>query len=117
MKIKSKKLIIAVCLLLISAVMVGTASFAWFSMNTEVGVDGIEVEAYSDALFLQISEDGSDYDTSVTLGNGEPTPLRVITPVDVTTVYIVTAEEASLSEVTASFSIWIVPTALGAILS
>ena len=95
MKIKSKKLILAVCLLLISAVMVGTASFAWFSMNTEVDVDGIEVEAYSDALFLEISDNGSDYDTSVTLGTGEATALRVITPVDVTTVYIVTATPAS----------------------
>ena len=95
MNIKSRKLIVAVCLLLISAVMVGTASFAWFSMNTEVDVDGIEVEAYSDALFLQISEDKVNYDTSVTLGNGEPLPLRVITPVDVTNVLKVTAEAAS----------------------
>lgn len=77
MKIKSKKLILAVCLLLISAVMAGTASFAWFSMNTEVSVDGIEVEAYSDSLFLEIStaKDGT-YNTSVTL-EGDKQYLRL----------------------------------------
>ena len=79
MKIKSKKLILAVSLLLISAVMLGTASFAWFSMNTEVAVDGIEVEAYSDSLFLEISkDDGANYDTSVTLEGAKKT-LRLVT--------------------------------------
>ena len=78
MKIKTKRLIFALSLLLISATILGTASFAWFSMNTEVAVDGIEVEAYSDALFLEISTDGSDYDTSVTLENAKKT-LRVVT--------------------------------------
>lgn len=78
MKIKTKRLIFALSLLLISATLLGTASFAWFSMNTEVAVDGIEVEAYSDALFLEIRTDGSDYDTSVTLQNAKKT-LRVVT--------------------------------------
>lgn len=77
MKIKSKKLILAVCLLLVSAVMLGTASFAWFSMNTEVAVDGIEVEAYSDSLFLEISkEKATGYDTSISFA-GEKQYLRL----------------------------------------
>lgn len=89
MKIKSKKLILAVCLLLVSAVMLGTASFAWFSMNTEVAVEGIEVEAYSDALFLEISESkDSGYDTAITLTTGGKKTLRLVTPLTVpTTVY------------------------------
>lgn len=78
MKLKSKKLIIAVCMLLVSVTMLSSASFAWFSMNTQVSVDGIEVEAYSDALFLEISDDGRDYDTSVTLADAKKT-LRVVT--------------------------------------
>ena len=78
MKNKTKRLILAVCLLLISATLLGTASFAWFSMNTEVTVDGIEVEAYSDALFLEISEDNSDYDTSITLTSGGKKTLRLV---------------------------------------
>ena len=77
MKIKSKKLILAVCLLLISAVMVGTASFAWFSMNTEVDVDGIEVEAYSDSLFLEVSkEKTTGYGTAISFA-GEKQYLRL----------------------------------------
>lgn len=77
MKIRSKKLVIALCLLLVSAVMLGTASFAWFSMNTEVAVDGIEVEAYSDSLFLEISkEKTTGYDTSISFA-GEKRYLRL----------------------------------------
>lgn len=75
---KKKRLLLAICLLLISATMLGTASFAWFSMNTEVTVDGIQVEAYSDSLFLEISKTGADdeFDTSVTLSDG-PQLLRL----------------------------------------
>ena len=77
MKIKSKKLILAVCLLLVSAVMLGTASFAWFSMNTEVAVDGIEVEAYSDSLFLEVSkEKATGYNTAISFA-GEKQYLRL----------------------------------------
>lgn len=71
---KTKKLLVAVCLLLISATMLGTASFAWFSMNTQVDVEGIEVEAYSDSLFLEISKtgkDATDYNTSVSFSGAE----------------------------------------------
>ena len=37
-----KKLIPAICLLLVSAVMLGTSTFAWFSMNATVAVTGKE---------------------------------------------------------------------------
>ena len=40
-----KKLIPALALLLVSAVMLGTSSFAWFSMNTQVTVSGMSVTA------------------------------------------------------------------------
>lgn len=65
-----KRFLVAMSLLLISATLLGTASFAWFSMNTDVSVDGIEVEAYSDSLFLEISTDNVDYNTAVTLSDG-----------------------------------------------
>ena len=86
MKIKSRKLILAVCLLLISATMLGTASFAWFSMNTEVSVDGIEVEAYSDALFLEIANENTNnaFDTTTTIGDDEKHTLRLATPIRIT---------------------------------
>ena len=79
---KTKSLFIAICLLVVSATMLGTASFAWFSMNTEVAVDGIEVEAYSDALYLQISTDNSTYGDTADFNAGKKT-LRLVTPLEI----------------------------------
>ena len=90
MKNNTRKLTIAICLLLISAVMLGTSSFAWFSMNTEVNVDGIEVEAYSDSLFLEISTDNSAYNTSVILDDGKQA-LRLVTQKNLTSGVKITA--------------------------
>lgn len=86
MKIKTRKLTLAICLLLISATLLGTASFAWFSMNTEVDVDGIEVEAYSDALFLQIANENTDsaFDTATTFNSAKES-LRLVSKVPVNT--------------------------------
>ena len=41
---KFKKLIPALALLLVSAVLMSTASYAWFSMNNKVTVTGMEVK-------------------------------------------------------------------------
>lgn len=46
---KTRKLLPAIAMLLISAVMMSTASFAWFSMNTEVSASGMEVKATTGA--------------------------------------------------------------------
>ena len=51
---KFKKLIPAFCMLLISAVLMGTSTYAWFSMNTRVTANGMQVTAKSDSKFLQI---------------------------------------------------------------
>lgn len=53
---KFKKLIPALCMLLISAVLMGTSTYAWFSMNTTVTASGMQVTAKSDNVFLQISK-------------------------------------------------------------
>ena len=69
---KQRKILFSVIMLLVSAVMLSTASFAWFSMNTTVYVEGIEFEAYSDSLFLQISEnEDSGYADNITVRNGD----------------------------------------------
>ena len=52
---KMKKLIPALCMLLVSAILLGTSTYAWFSMSTEVSATGMEVTAVSDAIFLEIS--------------------------------------------------------------
>lgn len=94
---KTKKLVVAVCLLLVSAVLASTASFAWFSMNTEVGVDGIEVEAYSDALFLQIANQRTGTYSTKTTFNSTKDSLRLVTrvPVDVDELYTIDPQPAT----------------------
>ena len=51
---KFKKLIPAFCMLLISAVLMGTSTYAWFSMNRTVTANGMEVTAKSNSEYLLI---------------------------------------------------------------
>ena len=60
-----KKLIPALAMLVLSAVMMSTASFAWFSMNTQVQVDGISVDAVA-PVYISIRKTGGTWDTSLT---------------------------------------------------
>ncbi len=52
-----KKLIPAICMTLIAAVMLASSTFAWFSMNTSVTANGMQVAAKSDNTYLLISSD------------------------------------------------------------
>lgn len=52
---KFKKLVPAICMLLVSAVLMGTSTFAWFSMNTSVTAKGMSVKASTDNAYLIIS--------------------------------------------------------------
>lgn len=52
-----KKLIPAICMTLIAAVMLASSTFAWFSMNTQVTATGMQVAAKSDNTYLLISSD------------------------------------------------------------
>ncbi len=51
-----KKIIPALALLLISAVVMTTASYAWFAMNTSVKASGMKVSASTDNAYLIISQ-------------------------------------------------------------
>lgn len=51
-----KKLIPALAMLLVSAVLLGTSTFAWFSMNSTVTATGMQVVAKSDNTYLLISK-------------------------------------------------------------
>lgn len=53
---KFKKLIPALISMFLSFSLMGTATFAWFSMNTTVTATGIEIEAKSDNTYLLISQ-------------------------------------------------------------
>lgn len=52
---KMRKLIPAFCMLLLSATMLTTSTFAWFSMNKSVTVTGMQITAKSDSVYLLIS--------------------------------------------------------------
>ncbi|MDD7507035.1 MAG: hypothetical protein PUK12_06120 [Clostridiales bacterium] len=54
-----KKLIPAICMTLIAAVMLASSTFAWFSMNTQVTATGMQVVAKSDNTYLLISSTNS----------------------------------------------------------
>lgn len=58
---KFKKIIPALCMLLISAVLMGTSTYAWFSMNTTVKAKGMEVKAKADSKFLQIVNENTEF--------------------------------------------------------
>ncbi|MDY4895297.1 MAG: hypothetical protein SO532_05375 [Candidatus Borkfalkiaceae bacterium] len=53
---KLKKLIPAFCMLLVSVAMLGTSTFAWFSMNKAVSATGMQITAKSDSVYLLIME-------------------------------------------------------------
>lgn len=62
---KFRKLIPALCMLLVSALFVGTSTYAWFSMNKEVTATNMQVTAKSDNIYLQIKQanaEDADYD-------------------------------------------------------
>lgn len=51
-----KKLIPALCMLLVAATLLGTSTFAWFSMNSQVSATGMQVTANSDSKYLLIGD-------------------------------------------------------------
>lgn len=47
-----KKLIPAFCMLLVSVVLLGSSTYAWFSMNRTVKTDGLDITAKADYVYL-----------------------------------------------------------------
>ena len=67
----SRKLLPAIAMLLVSAVMMSTASFAWFSTNTTATANGFQVQV-SAAKNLLIKDSGAtDYKSSVVYDDEE----------------------------------------------
>lgn len=55
----SRTILPALAMLIVAAVMLTTASFAWFAMSTEVAATNMSVGIKSDSSYLLISEDGA----------------------------------------------------------
>jgi hypothetical protein len=89
---KFKKLIPALAALLVSATVMSTATFAWFSMNKEVDAASMEITATSENPYLVINEESNEINTSfgtsadamATYGKtGTGANLKLVTPLNV----------------------------------
>lgn len=91
----TRKLIPAVVLLLVSAMMLSTASYAWFSMNKDVTATGMQIEAKSDAQFLIINA-GSTFDNSGESLTVISAASRALKPVKNTGTIVVSASKTAV---------------------
>lgn len=78
----SRRLIPAIAMLMVSAVLMSTASFAWFSMNREVTATGISVTAKAPDASLLISQSkDSGYASTIALKNENTEMSEKVSPV------------------------------------
>ena len=61
---KFKKLIPAFCAMLVSAAMLGTSTYAWFSVNKKVEADGMSVTALTETQYFVISNTAGTFETN-----------------------------------------------------
>ena len=67
---KFKKIIPALCMLLVSAVLLGSSTYAWFSLNNKVTVTGMQVSTKVDNnLLIASSDEGTAKAAESTFGN------------------------------------------------
>lgn len=79
---KFKRLIPAFAMLLIAAMLMGTSTFAWFSMNNRVTASTISITATSDLPYLVISEtETGTYDTNAAAMVLDPVAATALKPV------------------------------------
>lgn len=71
----SRKLVPAIAMLLVSAVMLSTASFAWFSMNTTVNATGLNVQAKAMGSLIITAKDKAADD--IVTGHPKATETQV----------------------------------------
>jgi hypothetical protein len=90
-----RKLFSAIAMLTMSAVMLSTSTYAWFSMNKEVSVSSMSISAKSADPIIEISANGTDfYNSLVSTGDGAnwtlptttaDTKLKLVTPSGIAT--------------------------------
>jgi hypothetical protein len=74
-----KKLIPAAGMLALSASMLATSTYAWFSMNKSVNVTGFEIQAKSNNTFLLIGEDSKNTADLIQAQTGDDLTSEVVT--------------------------------------
>ena len=67
----TRKILPALAMLLVSAIMLSTASYAWFASNSKVTASDMHVKVKANTKFLEIAStaDATDYGAGVTLTN------------------------------------------------
>ena len=91
---KMRKLIPAFCMLLLSAVMLSTSTFAWFSMNTTVTASGMQLSAKTDNAYLIIKQGTSlsgNATTATSEVNASLYPVKPVTTLTSTNIGTVTS--------------------------
>lgn len=76
---KFKAIVPALAMLLVSAVLLGTSTFAWFSMNDEVTVSGMQITAKSDQHYLIVGST-NDLDALQNKATGNQTTVELKNP-------------------------------------
>ena len=78
---KMRRMIPALCMLLVSAIMLSTASYAWFTMNEQVEATGMQVQAQAGGAMiigtelLTESDQSWTADFATTSGNKKISPM------------------------------------------
>lgn len=96
----NKKIISASAMLLISAAMLGTATYAWFTMNKEVEVTGMQVKAKAEqGLLINEVADYSDsnWDNEATNNQSEAIRLHATSTANTGTWYVAYSSKANSS--------------------
>ena len=92
-----KKIIPSICMLLVTAVLMGTSTYAWFSMNKTVTATGMKVSASTSANLI-ISEnkitkfDSTNNKYTISFGDTVPTALTPVSSADGKNFYVATQE-------------------------
>ena len=95
---KVKKLIPAVCLLLVSAMLLGTSTYAWFSMNTTVTATNMQVKAVANqGLLINEIETANDtnWDSSATTDQSGGISLRPTSTANTSAWYTANSKKAN----------------------
>lgn len=75
----SRRLIPAIAMLMVSAVLMSTASFAWFSMNNSVTATGLTVTASAPtSLMISVTNATTGFSSVVSLSNDNPDVSNVL---------------------------------------
>ncbi len=90
-----KKLVPALCLLLVSAMLVGTSTYAWFSMNTQVTATGMQVKAQAEGGIVISNEAKTAWNASATASHNAVAELIPTSTADATAWYHAVSDDAN----------------------